>query len=140
MVLFEQNVISIEACASGWPRATVESRKRIVINTIRTCFECCLKKPILLKAGINNRNDKIDIHPQNICNACNTNISQQATSITTIGAFQWVEHSQDNCSVCEHFRRYAEGERPTTVTRSRLTINPTAVTLQVTVQPSWGRL
>ena len=83
-------------------------------------------------------NDKIDVHPQKLCNACNKNISLQATSITIIGAFQWVEHSQDNCSVCEHFRRHAEGGRPTKVTRGRLTSNPTAETLQATAQPSWG--
>ena len=99
-----------------------------------------LKKTILYlkKAGINMENDKIDIHPQKLCYACNKNISWQATSITIIGAFQCVEHSQDNCSVCEHFRMHAEGGRPTKVTRGRLTSNPTAETLQATTQPSWG--
>ena len=49
--------------------------------------------------------------------------------------------------MCEHFRRHAEGGRPTKVTRGRLTSNPTAETLtsnptaealQATAQPSWG--
>ena len=99
-----------------------------------------LKKTIIIilkKAGINMETDKIDIHSQNICNACNKSISHQATSISTIGTFQWLEHSQDNCSVCEHFRRHAEGGRLAKVTRGRLTSNPKAETLQATTQPNW---
>ena len=106
------------------------------ITTAETVLNCSTNQKE--NKHLNIENDKIDIHPQNICNACNTTISRQATSSITIGTFQWVEHSQDNCSVCKHFRRHAEGGQPTKVTRGRPRSSPTAESLQATAHPSWG--
>lgn len=88
-----------------------------------------------MQIGIDVDQDDKQIHPQQICNACNTKLLHH-TGSASISAFQWSAHTEPKCIVCEHFHKHSDGGRPLQVARGR---PPTAIeSLQNSANPSWG--
>ena len=85
---------------------------------------------MLKKLGINMDEDKPDVHPQCMCNACNTNATQEGS---TIEVFRWEPHSDTECSVCSHFRAVSGGGRRKASGRGR-----PPESIQTAAHPSWG--
>ena len=103
-----------------------------------TTYSCTAKRDTLDKIGIDINNDSEGIHPNSICNSCNTKIARAAAGGqgSTITVFKWSPHSGEDCAVCYHFQSLSEGGRPKGAIRGR---PPSAVEeLLSTAHPSWG--
>ena len=75
-----------------------------------TVCQCSTKRDLLRPLGIDIEHDDASIHPQHICNSCNTKRT-----------FQWTVHSDtdSDCTVCQHFYTLRAGGTPKSSIRGR---------------------
>ena len=94
----------------------------------------------LISASYNTdiKEDNPEVHPPEICLSCMTQMGRLTKAQGTVSfrtdasLFQWVPHTVDSCSMCEHFQTTARGGRPKML-KSRLgwqSGEPASVTLE----------
>ena len=80
-----------------------------------TTYQCITKKNDLATVfRVDIRKDSRNIHPDKICNTCNTKIIQlkrEACTNSALAVFEWKPHA-DPCEVCSHFKSLATRGRP----------------------------
>ena len=91
-----------------------------LVSRNRVIFSCEQHKDIISKAfGVLVCEDKPEIHPTSLCHSC-YNVLMRWKKATESGrqyqpsveVFSWKAHSQDQCTICQHFNSTSIGGRP----------------------------
>ena len=89
------------------------------VGRFKVSYHTAQHQEKLQAIGVSVKNDKKNIHPQTFCHSC-YNVCTRAIKASKNGKdyttklenFQWVEHTDSNCSVCTHFGEVKKGRKP----------------------------
>lgn len=89
------------------------------LDKFKVSYDCASHQSKLLALGVPIDSDEKDVHPLRFCHSC-YNICTRAVKATTLGKdytpklakFQWTQHTDDNCSVCEQLGKSQRGRKP----------------------------